>query len=662
MKPYQALIWNEWRQMRGNVIALAGVTVLLWLLLLAASFNKTLAEYVEMVATALTIGLPLLYSIVLADSFAREFSQKTNSFLLELPVTPTKIFFCKYLANLGAFLVLVILEAQLMARLTCLTPGKHYTDGIKPEDWLIGLAAIATIWILAHAMVFLASLLGKKPGNGIVAIIVLPLPVILLLPGAMTATMFLFKDDQYWIISSLLFSLFFLYGFCVWLGWYLWSSRIACGCKIWKLVTASLITMFIIPWMLYSIAYFYFSSDFNSAIREANAAGIETDIKKMILPPVPDEQNAVNGILKFHHEYLALGKLVKDQKVSMPSAAQWTGTRFDFIKVQHENITPKNIPEATDFILNHPRMNQCNAILSEALKKPYCRFSKNYTFMECYSIDFMAYQAVKFLTYRAYAFRASGQDDDFFACFNSIDRISAALTEQPFARLKEWGFRLKAMEYQTAIAAGPDTAEAVKFYHQMIRNIDSVNYVIPNETFRIYSYLEDRDGILFGGIPGPKIFEKCKLFYLPRLFQSAAAWVRRKIEEEKLLKNTLIQPDIKSWQKATNQIPGIFKAIPYLNIWYPFNFRSRFESYKLCLALKIYHIKYGKFPDSLRQLVPEILPKVPINTQTGKDYIYQVDADGYILLDYPPGKNRPNQSYIIGTKYQTWDIKPEKAK
>jgi hypothetical protein len=274
----------------------------------------------------------------------------------------------------------------------------------------------------------------------------------------------------------------------------------------------------------------------------------------------------------------------------------------------------------------------------------------------------MAYQAVKFLTDRAYAFRASGQDDDFFACFNSIDRISAALTEQPFARLKECGLRLKAMEYQTAIAAGPDTAEAVKFYHQMIRNIDSVNYVIPNETFRIYSYLEDRDGILFGGIPGPKIFEKCKLFYLPRLFQSAAAWVRRKIEEEKLLKNTLIQPDIKSWQKATNQIPGIFKAIPYLNIWYHFNFRSRFESYKLCLALKIYHIKYGKFPDSLRQLVPEILPKVPINTQTGKDYIYQVDADGYILLDYPPGKNRPNQSYIIGTKYQTWDIKPEKAK
>ena len=35
MKPYQALIWSEWRQMRGNVIALGSVTVLLWLLMLA---------------------------------------------------------------------------------------------------------------------------------------------------------------------------------------------------------------------------------------------------------------------------------------------------------------------------------------------------------------------------------------------------------------------------------------------------------------------------------------------------------------------------------------------------------------------------------------------------------------------------------------------------
>lgn len=33
MKPYQALIWNEWRQMRGMFLAAAGAMILLFLIL-----------------------------------------------------------------------------------------------------------------------------------------------------------------------------------------------------------------------------------------------------------------------------------------------------------------------------------------------------------------------------------------------------------------------------------------------------------------------------------------------------------------------------------------------------------------------------------------------------------------------------------------------------
>ncbi|MFA7231623.1 MAG: hypothetical protein WC071_10170, partial [Victivallaceae bacterium] len=80
---------------------------------------------------------------------------------------------------------------------------------------------------------------------------------------------------------------------------------------------------------------------------------------------------------------------------------------------------------------------------------------------------------------------------------------------------------------------------------------------------------------------------------------------------------------------------------------------AQFESCKLCLALKIYHIKYGKFPDSLQQLVPEILPDIPVDPETGKDYKYQSEINGFQLS----GDKKYN-----AIKYKTWNITTEKTK
>ena len=672
MKPYQALIWNEWRQMRGNVIALAGVTVLLWLMLLAASFNKAFVEYIEMIATALAIGLPLLYSIVLADSFAREFSQKTNSFLLELPVTPTKIFFCKYLANLGAFLVLVILEAQLMSRLICLTPGKHYTDGIKSEDWLIELAAIIAIWILAHTMVFLASLIGRRTGNGIAAIIIMPLLCLLLVPAAGATTMFFVNDNNLWARLNMLFALFFLYCGCIGTGWYLWTFRLSRGKKILKPLITVLAIMLVAPWILHGIAYCFAVMSFNASIREARAAGLTTNIKELTPTPVPDEQNTAVGMSKFYNEYRAIASLYSEknkksgQKAPGPlpsycdySGPLWTGTDFHNGKKNRETLPPKTTIEVTEFIMNDPRMNQCCNTLAEALKKPYCQFEADDANKYCSPVYFHANTAVHFLIDRAYALRMSGRNNDFFACLADIDKIADAFIAKPLANLKSYGLTFKIMKYQAAISAGPDTSDAAKFYNQMIREIDLINPVLPDETFRIYDYLENSDKI----VKPDKLdsfLQQCK-FHLPRLYQSAAAWVRWKIQYDKLLKHAaastnlqIMMPEIKSMRMSMNEIPGIFIRKTEATIWQYFSFRGQFESRKLCLALKIYHIKYGKFPDSLQQLVPEILPKIPVCPDTGKDYIYQPETNGFHLLTGCRSFNN--------IKYQTWDIKPEQAK
>ena len=53
----------------------------------------------------------------------------------------------------------------------------------------------------------------------------------------------------------------------------------------------------------------------------------------------------------------------------------------------------------------------------------------------------------------------------------------------------------------------------------------------------------------------------------------------------------------------------------------------------LVLALKIYKLKYGKYPDSIDALVPEIIPTAPpLNPYLGQKYEYAKNDNGFTIL------------------------------
>ncbi|MCD5390795.1 hypothetical protein LR007_02905, partial [candidate division NPL-UPA2 bacterium] len=58
---------------------------------------------------------------------------------------------------------------------------------------------------------------------------------------------------------------------------------------------------------------------------------------------------------------------------------------------------------------------------------------------------------------------------------------------------------------------------------------------------------------------------------------------------------------------------------------------------KLALALKIYQAKKGTYPETLKALTPEILPQLPEDPFTGKDFIYRREEEGFIV--YSLGQN-----------------------
>jgi len=58
---------------------------------------------------------------------------------------------------------------------------------------------------------------------------------------------------------------------------------------------------------------------------------------------------------------------------------------------------------------------------------------------------------------------------------------------------------------------------------------------------------------------------------------------------------------------------------------------------QLALALKIFKAEKGKYPDFLTELVPDILPQLPQDPLTGKDFVYKKEAEGFLV--YSLGEN-----------------------
>ncbi len=86
------------------------------------------------------------------------------------------------------------------------------------------------------------------------------------------------------------------------------------------------------------------------------------------------------------------------------------------------------------------------------------------------------------------------------------------------------------------------------------------------------------------------------------------------------------------------------------------------------MALKIYRCRYGRYPEKLQELCPEILKEIPLEPRTDKPYIYKKEGKGFLLYgekDKVLGNIRKAEYYYktYYIKYQPWNPqKKEKTK
>ena len=84
------------------------------------------------------------------------------------------------------------------------------------------------------------------------------------------------------------------------------------------------------------------------------------------------------------------------------------------------------------------------------------------------------------------------------------------------------------------------------------------------------------------------------------------------------------------------------------------NYSAYIDTFKIVIGLKIYKEKYGKYPEKIQLLTPEILPSLPYDPFTGNEFIYKREKDGFLI--YSLGENEKDDNGIFDRKTKKDDI------
>jgi hypothetical protein len=671
MSVMRTLIWSEWRRQRKTALLLLVSTVLLYLFMLGMVLLKTFVKEIEMTAVALVIGLPFLYCIALGGSFANEFIDKSKSFLLGLPVSKTKIYFAKYRSSLLLFLLISIAGSLLMYTLTDLTQGKAFFDDLGMWTRSTAMVALLIIWILSHTTVFLYNLISRNTSSGIIALLTLPIIFVIVSFATSSVTMFYFYDDKTWIIAYILLSSLIIYIFMIGFGWFLWNKRISRELKSLKPISIAIIALFIVSAILYSINYMYTKYQYESALIEAKQNGLELEIIRKPQPTkIPDALNGMSDLMQFRKDEKELLKNESHEKISkMFQCPQHTGWLNSSCKCYMTLAKQKKV---ASYILNNPGMQKLYLTIRKALSKPEIQYIIQYRndnsikkWSNYYNHISAIERAIYLLLDRAYAQAYFCKDEVFFKSFNQAKKLFNVIEKMQFDNHYTKSRVIKDI-YNTIIKAGPEGHAYTNNYIDMLNVIKNDKIYNPpylfsiSEYFSYYKKMPDmyrNEPILNAGMA------TCGA---SRLRQSLAYWIKGKIEYNSIYleaeRTNNIKKIIKDYSllyKYPTKSFGPFKMY-YMGMLHYFIQRSKIAGDKVCLALKIYRCRYGKYPEKLEELCPEILKEVPLEPRTETPYIYKREGKGFILYgeqDKVLGASI-NPEYYSKTyymKYQPWN-------
>ena len=617
----KALIWSEWRRQRWAVAVLAIVTVGLWSVFF--SLMKMSGNFIFGMAHFFMLFFPFVAGYALtSDVFASEFKHKTVSFLGGLPVSSSRIYWCKYCYTLLTVLLACCLNYAIFDLWFRLNEGQASLRGEAER-----LFFVLELAVLVHVIVFFASLLRPRAFSGVAAILLLPVLLAVLAPAVVLPALWLGGN---WTPAdfnplTVCFSLFWL--ILMLFGWYLWTKRLAVGLSITKpLVVAAILTM-MLTWSFYGIAYAYAAYDLARAEQEARAAGLIMDLDKMAPPPlkVPSSQNAAVLLQTFTQEC----KQSSGRKFYFNTAAWWN-LNYDHLRGKKRDIRMQTIISKAELLLKDPEFKRLKTILDKILQQTAFVPVKNDRLDPYYKAFYGPQDAwdlhnlASLMKCQAVAYILTGQEQDFFSSLEQFSILPGFCLQVPYVCNRNDAAEALLAGFRLAVTAGPVTPSALSHYRKMLTQLDRALMVKHNDISR-YKITWKLRHISFPAWLDWLIW--------PGYLKNAAEATRFDIAQDKLLKLAIKKnslPEITAEYRLFNAKRKRRSLRSYDNdrIYSWFHIRSQIEFIRLALELKIYRIEHGAFPEKLS---PQTIP-APINPLTGKPFEYRREGDGFAIL------------------------------
>ncbi len=665
----KALIWKEWREQRIFLLFVVGILLCINIgsIIYLNVPSKTLSSIDKLndINQNIFLGggwiiLPSLLALILgAVPFVREFSNSTQDFLIQRPISTAKIFWLKFF--FGVFILLLSIQ---LCHLILPIPYSFLVKELAPADIKYHyFTFFYFFFIFLYSAVFLCSLLVKREwpamllspliiAFGIACLLPLYLILFIVFPPNYLSYFFSFK-------IIIIFTAYILFAGFMFFSFLVWQKAISKGVSdrkvLWS-ITGIIFLIYLIP---HTILNFSAGLDLKRAIREAEEAGIKLKIEEIIPPPVPDKENAA---LIYQEAFVLIDKLkekYKDEWEYMPYESK--NKVLEELTVEQKNNITKLLLEDKDFV-------EFYSLIEEAVNSPKCRFDLNYEEGPAMLLPHLQKmrRLAQLVAARTYILTEENRYKEAWESFLVGIKIGESLKDEPLlisqlVRIALNG--IAAASFQPIISVSTEDI-SIKDYQNLISEIDRKENKLTKGleadlafegTFVYKKLLKGNVKELYGFL-GPSEglgFERLVLtFYCypgrPLLKQDYAFHARYLNESLNLsrlpyyqIKNKLSKLD-KELEEVGWRGKYLLSAIliPALNRAQirQAQDNARLDGLKLVCALKIYKKNNGYYPDSLAELVPSIIPELLLDEFTGENFIYRKQGKGFILYSLGPNE------------------------
>jgi|GEM_PF-6408859 len=604
----KVLFRNEWQRQWPLLAVTALLSVIAWMTIFALIVENVRPDATDTWADGLLFFLPLFAVAVL--TYRTPPAPVVNPFC-----PPNRLYWSRYLCSLLPVAALTLFDWAVWALLGYWQMRQH-----PAADGLAG-TMLATV-MLDHGLTFAAAL----PGWGAVAGLLGPVAAILLwtlwIPAV--ALWRLSMTGGGWSVNAGL-----LIVFTLWFGWYVGVRLLAFrrpGLKPPLMIIAAV--MLLTPWLLCGIAHGYAATRYFLTERSAARAGLITAKPSSVSPSDPLLERARPWLEKFEPEWqstLETNQFLIDH---------WNNLVQGATSAAEQRYNCREIGDDLRWLTQPDHVRVLDGMLKQILwKQPPAAMAEFYHGSpyrdDASDNDPCPVDAVRdYLSYQAVAAGARGRTLDFFRTLAQLRRMASLYLLPPYDR-SEAGDTLQTL-YQLAIAAGPDRPDALKYYRRMLADLKITGMPLPDrlepETLKAPLH---RQTFLTG------------LLERPRSMLKLAVPLRRALAEDALLQSAKHAYSLMEIEMDYRRLhlPGLEEALPvYLcgsdhpnRVYRYFYFRTMVDACRLGLALRIYHLEYGCWPESLAALTPKILRTLPLDSLTGKDFVYRRDQGGFMI-------------------------------